>query len=362
MSTLTTYSDDFSTYAAGAKPSDWYGSCAVAVSGVVETIGGVETVTNGLLIGTLNTGDVSVRAPYPRLDSTVPVNFADAWTLSWKQKVQALSGCLSESALTSNLTLATLGSIDREDKLKIQITSDGYIMIYPLLTNFTADSCEWIYFKIEVWDCFFNLYINDLYTPVIQQAIPMQLPYWKAGDNRIALTFPVDGLHQLIVDDYSFSTTSTLPSDVYTKASCFAIRDSNNSAVPEAPVYLIPVTTAANQVTDAYGRFTLADVPSNVDVLVVAPDLTTKLMTASNIALAKQRRLVSGADDYSNIVIDAEGAGISGARLYYIDINNPAFYTDTEGKIARTSVGSGYHAVVKSTTDESVYLDATLFE
>lgn len=362
--TLTNFTDDFESYAIGAKPPDWYGSCSVVASGVVVISGGVEVISNGLLIGTLNAGDVSVRAPYPRLDATIPVNFSDAWTVSWKMKVQAMSGCISESTLAANLTLATIGSIDREDKLKIQIApdEDGHIVAYPLVTSEHAGSCEWVYFKLEMWDAFFNLYINDMTTPVIQQAVPMQLPYWRAGDNRIALTFPVDGLHQLIIDDYEFSTTSTLPSDVYTKASCFAIRDSNNAAVPEAPVYLIPVTTAANQITDTYGRFNLTDVPINVDILVVSPDLTTKLMTATNIAVAKQRRLVSGADEYSNIVVDASGAGISGARLYYIDVNNPAFYTDSDGRIARTSVGSGYHAVIKSANDESVYLDATLFE
>lgn len=360
---IVDYLEDFESYAVGTKPSTWYGSCEITASGVVKQDPNTlqNYVSQGLLVGTVNTGSINVVAPYPRLDAVLPISYDDLWSISFKMKVQALSGCMSSSTIQAPLTLVSIGSIDRNEQLRLQITPDGYLMAYPLKTNILANDCTWHYFKIEMWDSFFNVYIDNESSPIIQQAIPMFQPYWKGGDNRIAVTFPVDGLHQVIIDDFTFQTTATSPSDTYTRASCFSIRDGNNNPVPNAPVFLIPASITSNQVTDAYGRFSITDIPSNADVLFVRPDLTTALITKEDVALAKQRRLVSGADEFSNVCVDADGLGIAAARMYYIDTNNPAFYTDTDGKIARTSISTGYHVFVKTVNNESVYLDATLF-
>lgn len=363
MSQEFRYAETFDDYTVGVTPDGWTGSCAVT-SGGYDSEG---STTPGLLIGSV--GDINVIAPYPRPDYMVPKNSEDAWNIEFLLKLDSLDSYLS--AAETPLTICTLGSMDREEKLKLQIvpgdstcgTEVGawYLQVYPYKTTHRVDDCRWNWIKIQVWDTYFNVYVNNSVTPFLQYGIPNFAPYWRAGDTRQRLTFPVSCYHTLIIDDYVFSTLMVTPDDIDYSTVCYAIRDSSNNPVTDAPVFLFPVTTPANQVTDAFGRFTVADVPENMDIFIVYPSLKSAIVVAADVALAKQRRLISGIDDYTNLVLDEDNEPVPGAKLYYMSGRDPSFYTDEYGKFPRTSVPSEYNVFIKASNGGTLYLDSSLF-
>lgn len=341
---------DESDVTVGMLGPGWYGSCSVVSGGYSG---------QGLEVGT--DGGVNVVAPYPRADMVVPATYEECWEIEFKFMVTSIAGCTEQIYNPNILTLMTLGSMDRDDKLKIQMTPDGYLQVYPYKSTTLINTCNWTYVKIKVWDTYFNVYINHTTNPFLQYGIPNFDPYWKRGDNRIKLTFPVDGLHKLVIDDFKFTTTATQPSDAYIAAGCYAIRDAQNNPAARVPVFLVSATAAANQVTDSYGRFTVTDIPGEVDAFIVYPDLRTAILTASDIALSKQRRLISGADDLCNVILDSDGDPVAAARIYYVNTKTASFYTDSEGKFPKTSVPEGYNVFIKTDDNHTLYLDSTLF-
>jgi|GEM_PF-4635701 len=355
MSTIT-FTDNFNTYTSGYVPLNWYGSCEVTTNGYPDES---LVLTPGLLIGT--DGGVDVVAPYPRADYVVPLAQNDAWSIEFKMMVRSLDGCFTVDTCDTPITLFTLGSMDSEHRLKIQATPDGYLQVYPYKTTTSILTCTWIYIKIEVWDVYVNVYVNNSTTPFLQYAIPKFEPFWHAGDNRIRLVFNCSSTHRLILDDFVFSTTATLPNETYVDAACYAIRNSLNEVAANASVFLLDATVAANQTTDANGAFSITNVPSESSVFVVHPDLKTSFIPKDDVLLAKQRRAVSGVDEFSNILYDDDGTPVAGARLYYIDVGNPNFSTDTDGRFARSEVPAGYNVFIWTEDDETCYLDSSLF-
>lgn len=136
----------------------------------------------------------------------------------------------------------------------------------------------------------------------------------------------------------------------------FTLLTPEGYAISKASIFLV---TETNQTTSVKGTFSISKVPIDFSIFIVYSDLTTAFVHKDDITLAKQRQSVFGVDEFCNVAYDEAGNPVSTARLYYIDITRPNFYTNADGKIPVDLIPPGFSILVKSDDDHVVYIDSS---